>query len=594
MADEYVKSLVLLRHRKSMSQYLKDGREKAYHVTDFVYGCPRYAKWIYDLRMQENSEDRPLSERDMTVFTIGKKLDELPVGDWHHVKLRKTIGGLEIVGEIDDLIIDDDLVIVIDKKHIRGRPPKEAHSHYIAQVNTYAYFLKSGCVIDGVEVGDLKELLRRLKDVNYYHGAVLYIDVGLETTVISDVVDWEIEDRDFEQIRENLTSMVSSITIAKDGVPEPHISWFCIPAGELILGDNKPIEYYSIGDVVLSSSGTSTVSHTFERWYDGEIIKIKGLGLLPIYVTPEHPVLVKREYWVTHPYGKVDDGLQWKLAGELDVKRDKLLLPILPNRESELCVDVMVRGMVRKYSLPLNRDLAWLLGVYVAEGYFDGNCAVLTIGKHEVEFANNIKSVVGRLGLKCYEDFLRTERRIRITSTIFGRVLDKLCGHGAANKKVPDVLLFAGRDVIEAFIDGYESGDGHYYDNVGRRTSVKTMAARTTSKTLALQLQLLYAKVGRWLNIHYHPSKGKHVIEGRVVNVKSSYSMQSAKEYKAKGHRWIDGYVTVPIISLERLPYSGYVYNLETTDNTYLVSNVVVHNCTYCPFLRRCAEVGIG
>jgi CRISPR/Cas system-associated exonuclease Cas4 (RecB family) len=227
MADDYVRSLVLLRHRKSMSQYLKDGREKAYHVTDFVYGCPRYAKWIYELRMHENNEDRPLSERDMTVFTIGKKLDELPVGDWHHVKLRKTIGGLEIVGEIDDLIIDDDLAIVIDKKHIRGRPPKEAHSHYIAQVNTYAYFLKSGCVIDGVEVGDLKELLRRLKNVNYYHGAVLYIDVGLETAVISDVVDWEIEDRDFEQIRENLTSMVSSITVAKDRIPEPYVSWFC-------------------------------------------------------------------------------------------------------------------------------------------------------------------------------------------------------------------------------------------------------------------------------------------------------------------------------------------------------------------------------
>jgi intein/homing endonuclease len=594
MADDYVRSLVLLRHRRSMSQYLKDGREKAYHVTDFVYGCPRYAKWIYDLRMQENSEDRPLSERDMTVFTIGKKLDELPVGDWHHVKIRKTIGGLEIVGEIDDLIIDEDLAIIIDKKHIRGRPPKEAHSHYIAQVNTYAYFLKSGCAIDSVEAGDLKELSRRLKDVNYYHGAVLYIDVGLETAVISDVVDWEIGDREFEQTRESLSFMVSSIIVAKGGAPEPHVSWFCVPAGELILGDNKPIESYNIGDVVLSTSGSSTVSYTFKRWYEGEIVKIKGLGLLPIYLTPEHPVLVKREYWVTHPYGKVDEGLQWKLAGELDVKRDKLLLPILPTRENELCVDVTVKGMVRKYSLPLNRDLAWLLGIYVAEGHFDGQCAVLTIGKHEAELANNIKSVVGRLGLNCYEDFVRTSRRIRITSTIFGRALDKLCGHGAANKKVPDGLLFAGRDVIEAFIEGYESGDGHYYYNVGRGTAVKTMVAVTVSKTLALQLQLLYAKVGRWLNIHYHPTKGKHVIEGRVVNVKPSYSMQSAKEYNAKGHKWIDGYVTVPIISLERLPYSGYVYNLETTDNTYLISNAVVHNCQYCPFLRRCSEVGIG
>jgi len=227
MADEYVRSLVLMRHRKSMSQYLRDGREKGYHVTDFVYGCPRYTKWVYELRQAEGSDDRPLSERDMTVFTIGKKLDELPVGDFHHVKVRKTIGGVEILGEIDDLIIDDDLAIIVDKKHIRGRPPKDAHSHYIAQVNTYAYFLKSGCVIDSVEVGDLKDLLRKLNGVNYYHGAILYIDVGLETSVISDVVDWELTDRDFEEIRENLSYMVSAITTAKGGVAEPHVNWFC-------------------------------------------------------------------------------------------------------------------------------------------------------------------------------------------------------------------------------------------------------------------------------------------------------------------------------------------------------------------------------
>ena len=45
--------------------------------------------------------------------------------------------------------------------------------------------------------------------------------------MISDVVDWEIGDRDFEQIRENLTAMVSNITFAKDCVPEPYVSWAC-------------------------------------------------------------------------------------------------------------------------------------------------------------------------------------------------------------------------------------------------------------------------------------------------------------------------------------------------------------------------------
>jgi len=232
MANNSIKALVLLRHRKSMSQYLMDKRDKTYHVTDFVYGCPRYAKWVYEIRQSEPEDElRPLSERDMTVFTIGKKLDELPVGDYHHVKLRKVIGGLEIVGEIDDLIIMNNIAIVVDKKHIRGKPPKDAHSHYVAQVNTYAYFLKSGCEIVSIEYandGATPAVLNKLlKNVTKYYGAVLYIDVSLETNTVSDVVDWEIDPKDFATIEENLEKMVELIQKAGDKPAEPKVSWFC-------------------------------------------------------------------------------------------------------------------------------------------------------------------------------------------------------------------------------------------------------------------------------------------------------------------------------------------------------------------------------
>jgi site-specific DNA-cytosine methylase len=38
-------------------------------------------------------------------------------------------------------------------------------------------------------------------------------------------------------------------------------------------------------------------------------------------------------------------------------------------------------------------------------------------------------------------------------------------------------------------------------------------------------------------------------------------------------------YIAVPIQKIEREVYKGRVYNIETTDNLYLVSNLVVHNC---------------
>jgi len=222
---ERYRTEILLRHRRSMSEYLKDGRERGRHVTDFVYGCPRYAWYVYKFREEVGDEDRPLSERDMTVFTVGKKLDELVVGDWHHVKVRKRIHDVEVVGEIDDLIIDSGKLVVIDKKHLRGKPPKEAYSHYAIQVNSYIYFLVDGCTVESVEYGSLEALRKNLSgNFSGLYGAVLYIDVSLETSQVSDVVVWEVTPEVLNQIGKFWHAMVRDV---KKSPPPPNISWFC-------------------------------------------------------------------------------------------------------------------------------------------------------------------------------------------------------------------------------------------------------------------------------------------------------------------------------------------------------------------------------
>jgi hypothetical protein len=101
----------------------------------------------------------------------------------------------------------------------------------VAQVNTYAYFLKSGCEIVSIEYandGATPAVLNKLlKNVTKYYGAVLYIDVSLETNTVSDVVDWEIDPKDFATIEENLEKMVELIQKAGDKPAEPKVSWFC-------------------------------------------------------------------------------------------------------------------------------------------------------------------------------------------------------------------------------------------------------------------------------------------------------------------------------------------------------------------------------
>jgi len=40
-----------------------------------------------------------------------------------------------------------------------------------------------------------------------------------------------------------------------------------------------------------------------------------------------------------------------------------------------------------------------------------------------------------------------------------------------------------------------------------------------------------------------------------------------------------DRAIMVPVTSLETVPYIGTVHNIETSDNSYVAGNVVVHNC---------------
>lgn len=226
-----VKDDVLRRHYLSMIRYLKENeRSKSLHVTDLVYGCPRYARWIYEDRLAGKLDERNYNEKDLLVFVVGKKLDELVVGDYHHVKLRLDVDGVSLVGEIDDLIVDDNRIVIVDRKTVRQRPPKEAHSHYISQVNSYAFMLKNGCSIEGFDGGDevqCRELEKRLKllfkkGVKVY-GSILYIDVSLESPWrISDVVDWEINEEALYQL--GLDMLIEEF---KKELPNPVFSWFC-------------------------------------------------------------------------------------------------------------------------------------------------------------------------------------------------------------------------------------------------------------------------------------------------------------------------------------------------------------------------------
>jgi hypothetical protein len=112
----------------------------------------------------------------------------------------------------------------------------------------------------------------------------------------------------------------------------------------------------------------------------------------------------------------------------------------------------------------------------------------------------------------------------------------------------------------------------------------------TSSKTLALQVQLLAASLGGMLGISYvkpYPRK----IRGEEVISKDSWQLRGTSKilgqifgYEHKGNENChvihkDNYILVPVKGIDFEKYDDLVYNIETKDGTYLVSNVIVHNC---------------
>jgi NADH-quinone oxidoreductase B subunit len=172
-----------------------------------------------------------------------------------------------------------------------------------------------------------------------------------------------------------------------------------------------------------------------------------------------------------------------------------------------------------------------------------------------------------------------TALMVRFSSSILARALREWCGHLAENKRIPDFVLYHSKTrLLRAFLNGYLKGDGNI--TIDRRGPIFSRAS-TTSKVLALQIQLAYARLGYFARIRREPREGTAQIQGRTVKTRDAYSVWLLTSRRKNADFRIDSdFITVPIRKISKIKYSGNVRNLETTDNTYLVSNAVVHNCS--------------
>jgi hypothetical protein len=132
----------------------------------------------------------------------------------------------------------------------------------------------------------------------------------------------------------------------------------------------------------------------------------------------------------------------------------------------------------------VDSEFAWMLGLYVAEGY--RRATQVVISNTDQGILDRAEAVLDRIGQRVY----RAPGAITCCSTLFARVLGWLgTGGGAHAKRVPPVVMGWPRPLLEAFLDGVVDGDGS-------RDEAR-LSIWTTSEGLVSDLLLVSARLGR-------------------------------------------------------------------------------------------------
>jgi ribonucleotide reductase alpha subunit len=247
------------------------------------------------------------------------------------------------------------------------------------------------------------------------------------------------------------------------------------------------------------------------------------------------------------------------------------------------------RGNSIKRFWDIDVDLAKLYGIWLGDGCIkhknDYPLGIqFTVNGHNTKLINFIKETCeAKFGIKIEESMSKKSNcaNIQINSSIIGIIFKELFSSGFSNKKLPPTFFKWSTDLVEAFIAGLISTDGHV-------TSKKQfITLGLSNKNLMEQIFHLCRNNGivcTYLScgnidkkiLHYTISipKNKNILS-MVDRYYKDGRMEMIRIHKSDNQRFLN------IISIEETDIEDeYVYTLGVKDDhSYTVEGVVVENC---------------
>jgi hypothetical protein len=413
----------------------------------------------------------------------------------------------------------------------------------------------------------------------------------------------------------------------------------CVAPGAMVTTRARglvPIERVCVGEEVLTHKGRwRRVTGVMNRPYAGPIVHLKASGLLPLRVTPRHPVwrtqpllretrlAVDETSWAFAPAGSLETGVgrdghlvyaPCPADGATSTPRfdlaDFIVRHELPNGGPRWKVsddEVWWRDDRRlPRALHVTPDFAFVIGLYLAEGS-TGGCTgrrhVVSFGLHERE--TYIAAAIGAWSEQAFAAPVKTHAngaRGRSIQAVFhsvpGAAFFRQLGHGV-EKCLPHAWMEWPLALRLRIVRGWLVGDGNIYKGSARGVSCSRQLIEQMRQTLVAADYAPNVGLFDW-----NRARGGAPAWRLHLSVADTYRLL-AEPNEVERQRWGDkvhapGKAHANVRALvaggggrahklefcRTEPYDGRVYNLEVEeDNSYVVEGVAVHNCAMAFYL---------